>query len=973
MFKSVCLFILILHYSLIVQSQESYFVKIQNLDGLATKKVYCSFEDANGYIWFGTDLGASRFNGYEIENFDDNNGLEGNEIFSIYQDSQNRLWFLSYNGKITYYRNDSFHNSSNTKELQSLRGQSHFSSICEDSLGTIYLSTYSGEIFILDLTGNLTNCNLPCLIYNIWLGEDNQVYALGSKGVFQIDGNNGTLRMSMPLDKYYPRSLYHDGVLYFGYGNSLYSMQNEIIYLNQMSASEEITWLGMSDTDKLEIGTRNGLYIYSLANNKIEPNFSLKDHVITSTFHDSDNGFWVTTEGEGCYYKSSPSIKVYNSKNLFPNDQVTCLHRSEDRKLWVGFSDGIYGTLYKSEFKSSEKLGPRNLPVTKIKELTNGTKIIMSKSVSRIIEAGIERYFSYPINDILHLDTLVYLASKKVHKIPSATFFNNLQKARRPTQELEIELSPNILLRKSSKTLCLGNDGEIYIGTQQGLFKIQADTLYCIAENDSRLSSSINDICYDSSRDLMYVATNNEGLLVLRRDSVISSFNENSGLLNNHCQNLFLDTEKSLWLSTTSGLSRIIPMQDGYEILNCSQKIGLKTPLISDIERIDDEIYLATDEGMITFSLKDINGHNRKPILQLHSFMANSIAKQITDGDMLLDYTQNSISINFLGLSPGDMGNLTYHYSLNIDNELIEATTSGRRINFESLKSGEYQFTLKAVRPNGVESDPISIRFTILQPFWKEIWFNLTLAGLFLIASFLIVISRLRKLKNKYESEKEFTRIEIERIELEKAYLLAEQRAGVMQMNPHFLFNSLNTIKGFYAQHKFSEANQYISRFSRLLRKILEIDTQLISVSQEVEILELYLGLMQKRYDGLFDFKINANIKTPELTMIPPMILQPLVENAVIHGLGPIEQGTVQVDFEINHECLICTVFDDGVGYNKSKVKSHNPVGLKNIEDRLGILSKQFNFPCRIEILSPISADQNGTLIKLQLPIKQRK
>ena len=298
-------------------------------------------------------------------------------------------------------------------------------------------------------------------------------------------------------------------------------------------------------------------------------------------------------------------------------------------------------------------------------------------------------------------------------------------------------------------------------------------------------------------------------------------------------------------------------------------------------------------------------------------------------------------------------------------------TTKERIVSFETLKSGDYSFKLIATNSLNQESEMIVFPFSIAIPIWKKTGFIVSVILLLILLIGSIIYARTQRIRKQYELEKQIIASEIEKLELEKAYLLAEQKAGVLQMNPHFLFNSLNTIKGYYAQNKFSEANRFISKFSKLLRHILECNTQFISLEKEIEILSIYLELMQKRHDNLFEYEVISDIDMAEKFLIPPMILQPLIENAVIHGVVPANKGYVKVHFYQEDNYLKCTVIDNGVGFNHWHKQTHESVGISNVKDRLELLTKQFKMNCSLEIISPNSTENStGTRISLQLPLK---
>ena len=195
-------------------------------------------------------------------------------------------------------------------------------------------------------------------------------------------------------------------------------------------------------------------------------------------------------------------------------------------------------------------------------------------------------------------------------------------------------------------------------------------------------------------------------------------------------------------------------------------------------------------------------------------------------------------------------------------------------------------------------------------------------------------------------------------------------------MNPHFIFNALNTIKGYYSEGSAQEASNYISKFSKLLRLLLENVEQYIPLSLEVEMLTLYVDLVKVRYQYKFDYviEIGNGIHKEEIN-IPTLLMQPLIENAVIHGIAPkSEKGHLIVSFEKHENLLICSVIDDGIGREaaqKNKRIQHKSKAVEITRERLKLIQFQENIKCSLEFVDLIDATGNatGTKVIIIIPI----
>jgi tetratricopeptide (TPR) repeat protein len=213
---------------------------------------------------------------------------------------------------------------------------------------------------------------------------------------------------------------------------------------------------------------------------------------------------------------------------------------------------------------------------------------------------------------------------------------------------------------------------------------------------------------------------------------------------------------------------------------------------------------------------------------------------------------------------------------------------------------------------------------------------------------------------------------------LSKQMLEIEKKLLLVQMNPHFIFNSLNSIHGFISIQQSDKAKEYLARFGSLMRLILESSRKsLILLEDEIKILDLYLKLEKARFDDNFDYKIEApNIKTDEM-WIPPMLVQPFAENAVQHGMSKLQSGNgfISICFDDRSGYLLCTLEDNGPGIEQTKTgknDTHKSLGIELTNERLELLAKQWNKELAINIISPINEQeaQKGTRIEIEIPFE---
>ena len=225
-----------------------------------------------------------------------------------------------------------------------------------------------------------------------------------------------------------------------------------------------------------------------------------------------------------------------------------------------------------------------------------------------------------------------------------------------------------------------------------------------------------------------------------------------------------------------------------------------------------------------------------------------------------------------------------------------------------------------------------------------------------------------------------YNRMQVKRqLTLKKEVAEYEQKALHLQMNPHFVFNCLSSISSFIVQNGTDSALKYLSKFSKLMRLTLEYSKgSLIPIDKEIESLQNYLELEQLRFHDKFEFEIQSTENVEFNMGLPPLLIQPFVENAILHGMVPKEgKGKISVNFDVQKEQLICTITDDGIGLSESKllkensVTAHQSMALDITKKRLKIMESITSKSAKIEIIELSSAQQKtGTKVTLYLPIQ---
>ena len=435
--------------------------------------------------------------------------------------------------------------------------------------------------------------------------------------------------------------------------------------------------------------------------------------------------------------------------------------------------------------------------------------------------------------------------------------------------------------------------------------------------------SKIRAIDGDSQGGIWF-GTQSNGIIVIRNGnpiSLITAYNTGNGLANNMTRKLLIDRNDNAWVITYDGLSCI---RAGSSL---PENYGTENGLVNIrnlAEAPDGSIYITAAGGFYRFYPHEIQP---LPIISKPYFTrVNTNTRSLDllskdDGflEIRLDHDENNISIGFGIISFYQREGVEISYMMEGLDKDWKPAGRNRSVNYASLPSGHYLFRL--VTTGGSE---IALPVFILTPYWRTWWFIALMLILTLSLIYAAFSVRTRQIRKQEEI----------RASYQKKFAEQEIKALRSQMNPHFLFNSLNSIRYYILKDDNENAADYITRFSRLLRLILQNSrSEQISLKDELHALRLYIEFEQMRFNRKFDYKLNLEpgINT-ESIHLQPLTIQPFVENAIWHGLMPLERdGDLRIDILRENSDLVITVRDNGIGREKSAtMKRPNPTIIKS-------------------------------------------
>lgn len=967
----------VLQSDLILSQTPSYY-HYTSSDGLASSTVFQMIQDRAGYLWFGTLNGLSRFDGTRFITYRTKDGLNSNSITHILETEDNKLYVSNFERGINVISNGKIENY-----IENINGKYFTISFMIDHQENLFAYTpflsinivnklYRDSIYIFNTS--------PIMVNKLVVLPENKLAALTPTGLYHIT--------NYKFDKILIKDL--EGV-----NLTSYAKDNDGSYL---------------------LGSFGA--IYRIKNNAFIKKFTinLPDHIkIENIFIDSKRNIWFNAPGKGFYVIYNGSDKVINlgSKLKLDITHITNFLEDNEGNIWIStFGKGVYclNNLYLKNYMEYDGLINNNInTITKdnsgriIIGTYKGINILENNNLSKLKNSLGEELIG-DINSIIVDKKNVYVAWSANPLYSAKTNFKELQFSITGQRSLakissdyfvyggwgnEIRLSKIFEFTSKNPTYFIINDSiqsnriynlkedskkNLWVASALGLAKLS--NLYekngvwswdrNLFSDNEILKSRINYIYEDADNTVWFAGSKGVASYNLKSE-IISNYTKINGFDLSSANAVSSDSKNRVWIGTLSGLYII----DGKNIKYLNSKTGLPADEILSLfyDKEEDFLYIGTSNGLSIMDIKLFDSYVY-PQLNIKINSIKSGDSVYTDfSNLIFEPDQNNIYMDFSVLLYSSPDFIKYRYKLN--DQLME--TNHNFLDLVSLQNGKYELEIRAKTDNTDWGKPLLIKFEVLPQFYETLWFYSIMFFLFigLIAS---IAARRIKLHSRKNSEQ---------IELNERINQLKHQALSAMMNPHFIFNSLNSVQFLINHQKNEEANDYIAMMAKLIRKNLDTaGSGFILLSEEINRLKLYLDLEKLRFQEKFSYEIitGSDVDTQNL-MIPNMIIQPFVENSLWHGI--INSGkhgllTISFTFEnveidsILSKALIVKITDNGIGINeamKNKKEDHISKGINIIEERLKLLSEKMELPKPIilEDLSERNTNSHGTEVIISL------
>lgn len=420
----------------------------------------------------------------------------------------------------------------------------------------------------------------------------------------------------------------------------------------------------------------------------------------------------------------------------------------------------------------------------------------------------------------------------------------------------------------------------------------------------------------------------------------------NEGLPNSLVIAVTFDQQQRMWLATLSGLAVLEKNQPGsYTVNRVDGGSSFHINNWGEAKMATDKngiVWLSSFHDLIRFQTDRLFFDKATPTVAINEVSLNlsktDWAKWTDSLDGIhqiplfvkLPYDKNTISISFDAITFSQNEQSLFSYKLQGLDTAWQAPTNIRSVSFANLAPGRYVFMVKARKPNTEWSTPTQFSFIIRPPFWSTWWFQLLLILAAVSAIGIFFRLRVRRIKNKALLKQQIQELDMKALKAANALMAtrqkmadAEMQALRAQMNPHFIYNALNSIQSLVLDNRTQEAIRYIGKFAKLLRQVLEqSDNNLITLEKELSTLDLYIQLEALRMNARLSYEIDIDEQLmPEKELVPPLIIQPYVENALWHGLSrKTSERNLWITVSATEEWLIIKIRDNGIGRQQAAI-----------------------------------------------------
>ncbi|WP_300597691.1 two-component regulator propeller domain-containing protein [Niabella sp.] len=993
-------------------AQPLYFENYTSEQGLSQNSCYSIAQDDLGFMWFGTQDGLNRYDGREFRVYLKQQAgdrlLPANHVSSLFFDDREKLlWVGTTRGVCLYNRRGD--------SLQRISAVYPFAAMLDTMPVKKIVSFEPNEYWIITPRKGLLHLNLQTRTSAYYFDD-----VTNRESVTSIVRYRGEVVMSLLHSLYILKPSENRYIPVRKCANTVFTQ------INQLYAHNDLLWIGtlssncyymsqsmddeknihliktmpgginvflQEDNGRIWAGSRgSGIYRYHIkeatvqrvAKNPYDPG-SLATDFILDAYKDKQGITWFGLSGGIAKYDPMRQQFGYLGEmgwpqKALPEKSVYMMYKARNGRLYIGTqSHGILewnrsaGTI--TAITQPATINGVNSMVYNITENTDGH--IWAATVSGPMEynphTGKVRF--YQDNGLIALNrTVALLKLKQANNMLVATengLWYFFPASGRWSQQLELAHAGAQITTPvyTPRYMYEDEDNTVWICTEgAGLLQ------YSYPGNRLKPVTPVNHISLFvrhllKDGNLLWLATD-DGVIVYdyRQQKIIHHLVPETRNRSSVCYAVLKDDDGFYWVSTNFGLYKVdaaYKVRQHYDISNGLRFLEYNTA--AAFKDTDGMLYFGGMGGITFFQPAALKSNNFSPRPMVTGMVVNGSPRSVLEGRPLqLQHNENFITFQFAVTNYSNEKNNRFSYRLKGLTDNWSPFATGNVADFTSLPPGDYVFELKSANSDGKGGDDIStMPFTIRTPWWQQWWFIVVVLCLLTGIAAWVIRRRIRVIKKEAGLKQQIAE--------------AEMMAMRAQMNPHFVFNSLNSIREMILSNENKEASHFLGKFAGLIRITLDQSgVPFVTLRQTMDHLTRYIEMEQIR-NGEFTCRILADDDLdPDEVMLPSMLIQPFVENALWHGTTATRKNiNIRIDFKKQATQLLCVVEDDGIGIRQSLKnkangsKTHHSVGIENITNRIRLLNEKYALRCSVHIDDKAALDSytgTGTVVQLLLP-----
>ena len=975
--------------SLYAQNVTNYTIA----DGLTGNSIKCIYKDTDGLLWIATETGLNTFDGIKFKIIGEKEGLKYNSIWKIAEDDKKNIWLSAYGNGVIKYDRKTF-TYYNTK-----------SGLVNDQIRSMYYSKQD-----------------HCMVF----GTENGLSVFDGKKfknfVFRVDNLNGKFQVNF-ISKYKNKILFGVNFHYvylldlkpninksiirkfFDFNTHNYSglIKGKIFYNRDFN--NELALYNLSTKQKKSVGkcpliwdfcvsSKSVLYcaawegnnpsggVLELKNNQIR-NFAQEKNLPTEKFwclyyDEATDRLWAGSVDKGIFVFDLSKRITSETSPLIVGKEINTLCFDNDQNLWLGGQNVIIKKNEKGiKILTNENLTRQILSLIKSRFDPNNQfmKIFLKKSKCFICHSLIldhrgniwamtnygllcidqnlkliQYQFTQETSGLIEFidKNQLFLSQKYSHcytvpfpNIRAYKSINELEKYAPINASKIVKQKNNIWVASATKGLFLFQNGKWKSFHALGLFKEINISELIIDKNDNLIIGSVNGKIYSFKwrnkqfiqnyvlepekhivgnsiyfirkfKSFLFVGTN-KGINILKDNKFFKFLSKEEGLLPTQYTDAVIDEpNKKLIISTNDGL------------------IYIDLKRIVKIEKLNNPIYLS-----------EIKINDRKVNI---GRLAN------------LQYFENNLEIKYASNNIQNASKNYFRYKILGLSEHWSTFTNETSLKLFDIKNGNYSIIIEGKNiGTGEKFVPFKIRISIKPPFWKTNWFYILVASAITLLISLYINTRIKSIKLKSAIEKRIAETKLQALQ--------------SQMNPHFVFNAMNSIQNFVIDNKTDDALWYMGEFSKLMRQTLDFSSRSnIHLEEELDYLKRYIDLENLRRKVKVDcvMFVPENLDAYEI-QIPPLLIEPIIENVFVHAFDEkMPAPQIKIEFQLLDSHLSCKIADNGRGIESTNfVHKKYSKGLYLIEERIRLISKVDQ-----EMVKISKNTEGGTIVTLLIPLR---